>query len=325
MQPEDIGVLAELLLRDPRLPSTMEAIRKDLQAQGWKMGKDRYKAISGRLTKAGHLARVPVYDPVAQRPTWVTRVYRNPANNQHYVDLGITESMPVGAEMREIRDPNTFEARETRISAGQSRTAGFPPTGPEVRVSRSSETRVSAGQSRSAGNPHFGPHPPHPPEEEDPPPPPSSSPTSAPPALSPQKEEEAAAEFSSKELAAAARFLQHMERWQAGAATARKCAPRLLRAMRDQGWPQLTEMDDAQRVQLEAEIFKNVSGAKSWTKCLYGWVEDLRLYTKVTRTTSARAGADGAASPGAGGRERCPKHPDRYRRGCVPCALAVPD
>ncbi|MFC8495894.1 hypothetical protein ACFUJU_34880 [Streptomyces sp. NPDC057235] len=124
LQPEDLGVLVELLLRVPWLPSTMEVIRRDLQAQGWKMGKDRYNAIAGRLTKAGHLARIPAYDEATQRPMWVTRVYRNPANNDQYVDLGITESVQVNAEMR-----------ETGVSPGQSRNAenprsGSPPTPP---------------------------------------------------------------------------------------------------------------------------------------------------------------------------------------------------
>jgi hypothetical protein len=132
LQPEDLGVLAELLLRDPWLPSTMEAIRKDLQTQGWKMGKDRYNAIAGRLTKAGHLARIPAYDEATQRPTWVTRVYRNPANNGQYVDLGITTSMQVGAEVRETRDSEPTPdagSRETRVSPGQSRIAGNPRFG----------------------------------------------------------------------------------------------------------------------------------------------------------------------------------------------------
>ncbi|MGW0801344.1 hypothetical protein, partial [Streptomyces sp. NPDC002692] len=95
LQPEDLGVLAELLLRDPRLPSSMEAIRTDLQARGWKMGKDRYNAIAKRLTVAGHLARVSVFDDATQRPQWVTRVFRNPANNTQYVDLGITATRQV--------------------------------------------------------------------------------------------------------------------------------------------------------------------------------------------------------------------------------------
>ena len=266
LQPEDIGVLAELLLRDPRLPSTMEAIRRDMQAQGWKMGKDRFNAIAARLTKAGHLARVSVYDETTQRPTWATRVYRNPANNEQYVDLGIAASQQVSGEVRETRDSQ--------------------PSG-------SRETRVSPGQSRNAENPRSGVHPPHPPEEED-----SSSPT--PPthptgALPSQREE--GPEFSAEETAAAVDFLQQMQRWQAGAATARSCAPKLLRTMREQGWPSLVGADAGYLALLEAEVLKNTGGAASWTKCLPGWVRDLRRYALVRpQTTPTPASSPGPAA-----------------------------
>ncbi|WP_449352747.1 hypothetical protein [Streptomyces shaanxiensis] len=78
-----------------------------------------------------------------------------------------------------------------------------------------------------------------------------------------------------------------MQRWQAGAATARKCAPRLLRAMRTQGWPELADMDTQQKALLENDVLKNTGGATSWTKCLPGWVDDLRLYSKVKPRTAA--------------------------------------
>ncbi|MEV5177132.1 hypothetical protein AB0L10_40100 [Streptomyces flaveolus] len=280
LQPEDIGVLSELLLRDPRLPSTMEAIRQDLQAQGWKMGKDRYNAIQARLTKAGHLARVPVYDPATQRPTWATRVYRNPANNEQYVDLGIAASQQVSAEVRETRDSQPSGSRKTRVSPGQSRIAENPQSGAGSRKTRDPETRVSPGQSRNAENPRSVLPPPHPPEgEED-----SSSPnplTDPARSLPAQRDQQQAPEFSAEELREASEFLQRMQRWQAGASTARRCAPKLLRAMRAQGWPALGGMDTAHRALLEADIFKNTGGAASWTKCLPGWVEDLRLYAKV--------------------------------------------
>ncbi|MFF8366907.1 hypothetical protein ACF05F_33545 [Rhodococcus erythropolis] len=303
LQPEDIGVLAELLLRDPRLPSTMEAIRRDLQAQGWKMGKDRYNAIAARLTKAGHLARVSVYDEATQRPTWVTRVYRNPANNEQYVDLGIAASQQVSAEVRVSRDSQPSGSRETRVSPGQSRNAENPRSGAGSRKTRDPETRVSPGQSRNAENPRSASSPPHPPEEED-----SSSPTppSGPAGSLPPQREEGAAEFSPEEITAAEDFLQQMQRWQAGAVTARRCAPRLLRTMRKQGWPSLVGMDDEQRALLEADVLKNTGGAASWTKCLPGWVEDLRRYALVRpQITAARAG--GSPRPAARGViEACP-------------------
>ncbi|MEV5099996.1 hypothetical protein ACFC5H_31730 [Streptomyces rochei] len=292
LQPEDIGVLAELLLRDPRLPSTMEAIRRDLQAQGWKMGKDRYNAIAGRLTKAGHLARVSVYDEATQRPTWVTRVYRNPANNEQYVDLGIAASQQVSAEVRETRDSQPSGSRETRVSPGQRRKAENPQSGAGSRKTRDPETRVSPGQRRKAENPRYAALPPHPPEEED-----SSSPTPPTPrsgSLPSQREE--GPEFSPEETAAAEDFLQQMQRWQAGAATARSCAPKLLRTMREQGWPTLVGAGAEYRVLLEAEVLKNTGGAASWTKCLPGWVRDLRRYALV------RPQPEAAPAPGSGAR-----------------------
>jgi hypothetical protein len=107
-----------------------------------------------------------------------------------------------------------------------------------------------------------------------------------------------------------------MQRWQAGGATARKLAPRLLRVMRTQAWPTLEDLDDDHRLLLETEIFRNTGGAKSWVKCLPGWIEDLRLYDRVRSRTGSAQGAEG--------REKCPDHPARYRRGCIDCAMAVP-
>ncbi|MFJ9729242.1 hypothetical protein ACIRP3_41520 [Streptomyces sp. NPDC101209] len=299
LQPEDLGVLAELLLRDPRLPSTMEAIRADLQARGWKMGKDRYNGIAKRLTDAGHLARVSVFDEATQRPKWVTRVYRNPANNTQYVDLGIEASQQVSAESRVSSDSQGSEALETRDSRGQSRIAEKPQSGPESRKTRDLETRDSRGQSRNADNPRSVSSPPHPPEEED-----SSSsnlltdPAGSLPSQRKQQGDRQAREFAEEELREAAAFLQGMERWQAGAATAKRCAPRLLRTMWAQGWPELASMDEGQRALLEADVLKNTGGAKVWAKCLPGWVEDLRRYDAVRPRTAAadsEAGQDSTA------------------------------
>lgn len=140
--------------------------------------------------------------------------------------------------------------------------------------------------------------PPHPPEEED-----SSSPyplTGATESL-PSEPEEEAESFTKDEIAAAERFLQQMKRWQAGAATARKCAPRLLRSMRAQGWPTLTGLDDEHLALLEAEILKNTGGAVSWPKCLPRWVDDLRLYDRVKPRPRRVESAGMCRKPGHGG------------------------
>ncbi|MFF7566627.1 hypothetical protein ACFZB4_42560 [Streptomyces pseudovenezuelae] len=297
LQPEDLGVLAELLLRDPRLPSSMEAIRTDLQARGWKMGKDRYNAIAKRLTAAGHLARVSVFDASTGRPTWVTRVYRNPANNEQYVDLGIAASQQLSDELRETRDSLAPASRETRDAPGQSRIAGNPQSGAESRETRDLETRDSRGQSRNAGDPPFASPPPHPPEEED-----SSSPyplTDPKGTLPSQREQQQLQEpeFSPADLAEAEKFLQTLPRpWGAGRATARKCAPLLLREMREVEWPSIHEVD---RQMLAKEILRNTEGARSVAHILPKWIKDLRLYSVVA--------AQARPKRNAGGREMCHK------------------
>ncbi|MCK8438581.1 hypothetical protein G3I77_38020 [Streptomyces sp. D2-8] len=309
LQPEDIGVLSELLLRDPRLPSTMEAIRRDMQAQGWKMGKDRFNAIAARLTKAGHLARMPVYDETTQRPTWVTRVYRNPANNEQYVDLGIAASQQVSAEVRETRDSQPSGSRETRVSPGQSRNTENPRSGAGSRKTRDPETRVSPGQSRKAEIPRSGVHPPHPPEEVT---------TSSPYPLTdssgslPSQREEGAGGFAPKDLHAAESFLQQLRPpHHMGAASARKYAPLLLRSMAEQGWPSIFEVDS---VLLAREVTRDPQGFKRASSLVPTRIRDLPLYAIVTG-----AGRDQGAAA-----ERCPDHPARYRRGCVDCAMTVP-
>ncbi|MFE9499818.1 hypothetical protein [Streptomyces collinus] len=308
LQPEDLGVLAELLLRDPRLPSTMEAIRADLQAQGWKMGKDRYTAIAGRLTKAGHLARVSVYDESTQRPTWVTRVYRNPANNSQYVDLGIAASEQVRTEVRETRDSPNPGSRKTRVSPGQSRNARNPQSGPESRKTRDLKTRVSPGQSRNAGNPRCAASPPHPPEEVT-----TSSPypLTDPSGSLPSQREEGEAGFAPKDLHAAESFLQSLlPPYHMGAASARKYAPLLLRAMAGQGWPSIHEVD---RGLLTREVTRDPAGFKRPSSLVPTRIRDLARYSVV-------AGA-GNHEGGLSGPERCPAHPARYRKGCMECAL----
>lgn len=309
LQPEDIGVLSELLLRDPRLPSTMEAIRRDMQAQGWKMGKDRFNAIAARLTKAGHLARMPVYDETTQRPTWVTRVYRNPANNEQYVDLGIAASQQVSAEMWETRDPAPSESRKTRVSPGQSRNTENPRSGAGSRKTRDPETRVSPGQSQKAENPQSGVHPPHPPEEVT---------TSSPYPLTdsqgslPSQREEVEGGFAPKDRHAAESFLQQLRPpHHMGAASARKYAPLLLRSMAEQGWPSIFEVD---RLLLAREVTRDPQGFKRPSSLVPTRIRDLPRYAIVT-------GADRGEGATA---ERCPDHPARYRRGCVDCAMTVP-
>ncbi|MEV5567654.1 hypothetical protein AB0L54_33085 [Streptomyces sp. NPDC052196] len=199
------------------------------------------------------------------------------------------------------------------VSAGQTASPDKARADKARADRRSGKRRVSAGQTASPDRRSGTAPPPHPPEEED-----SSSPyplTGTTGTLPSQRA--AAATVSEEERAAATRFLQQMKRFPAGAATASKAAPRLVQVMRVQGWPGVTGLDDEHMALLEAEILRNTGGAKSWDRCLPGWVDDLRLYDRVRSSLGS--------AQGAGARERCPEHPGRYRIGCMECALAVPD
>lgn len=291
LQPEDIGVLVHLLLLPATAQATGKNLAADMRARGWKMSIDRFEVIAKRLTKAGHLLRMSVYSPETQRPEWRYRAYRNPANNPKYTADGIDALSQVSGEIGEnpVPEPSTpSETGENPVSPGQSRNRVFPGSGGKPGKTRFPSDDVSAGQSRNPEKAGFASPPPHPLEEED-----SSSSnllTGPSGALPPQREEAKPAE---EEITAASDFLQQMSQWQPGAATARRAAPRLVRTMREQGWPRFEELDQAQRVLLEEDILKNTGGAVSWPKCLPGWVADLRRYRKPAATTApADAGPD---------------------------------
>ncbi|MEV7412459.1 hypothetical protein AB0O04_32005 [Streptomyces althioticus] len=96
-----------------------------------------------------------------------------------------------------------------------------------------------------------------------------------------------------------------------GAASARKYAPLLLRAMAEQGWPSIFEVD---HTVLAREVTRDPQGFKRPSSLVPTRIRDLPRYAIVT-------GADQGQGATA---ERCPVHPERYRKGCVPCALTVP-
>ncbi|MET9603132.1 hypothetical protein [Streptomyces sp. NPDC006459] len=306
LQPEDIGVLVDLLLLSPTAQATGKDLAAMMRARGWKMSIDRFEVIAKRLTKAGHLLRKSVYNPDTKRPEWRYRAYRNPANNPQYVADGTAALSQVSGESGENPGPEQTSARETGknpVSPGQGRNRVFPGFGAEPGKTRFPSDGVSAGQSRNPQKPGFAPPPPHPPEEED-----SSSSNLLPHASEALPSQRAATpELSREDIDAAVDFLQRMRAWQPGAATARRAAPRLLRTMRAQGWPPLAGMDQEHLALLEADILKNTGGAVSWTKCLPGWVDDLRRYRKpAPAAVSATAGPD-------------PRHLALLRAACPAC------
>ncbi|MBP5918803.1 hypothetical protein F3K34_44305 [Streptomyces sp. LBUM 1486] len=177
LQPEDIGVLAWLKLRDPRKPATKSQLQKEMQAQGWKMGKDRFEAIFQRLKATGRIKHHCPYNPQTGRPEWRIEFFLNPANNNEYVNSGISAFQQVSDEMRETRNPQDeqlFETRETSIPPGQKESRETRNPGAECGKPAIRESGVPAGQDRNAGNPVSGSHP-HTPRRRRIPPPPTPS------------------------------------------------------------------------------------------------------------------------------------------------------
>ncbi|MEW1754102.1 hypothetical protein [Streptomyces angustmyceticus] len=136
-----------------------------------------------------------------------------------------------------------------------------------------------------------GVHPPHPPEEVD-----TSSPYPLKGAArnehTSQREEEVGG-FTEEDIQAASRFLQMMKKpWNAGRVTAMKCAPQLLEAMRDQGWPSIRGMSELDRRLLERDLTKNPDGITRHSQVLPKRIADLSLYAAVA--LPARKAAPGA-------------------------------
>ncbi len=166
LQPEDLGVLDFLKLRDPRVPATKEQLAEEMQALGWKMGKTRFDGCFRRLKTAGHIKHVCEHNPATGRPEWRIEFFLEPANNDQYVAGGAATSMQVRAETPVSGDTGPQGRSESRVSGvspgqSESQVSGVPeanPRNPGFRVSG-----VSAGQSRNPGNPPFGSPPPTPP------------------------------------------------------------------------------------------------------------------------------------------------------------------
>ncbi|MGW2520477.1 hypothetical protein ACWC09_26380 [Streptomyces sp. NPDC001617] len=304
-------LFAEQARRSPDeapLKVTPQIVLERLQAAGVRsgngsrlVGRDAVYESFARLRAKGYIRRIVESDAATGQRTGVAyEFYDWPAWNPDAPAIGESLQVTPTSGIAGSGDAGSRPGKRTKNESAQvGATSGNAGSG-DAGSSPSPQVTPTSGNAGS---------PPHPPEEED-----SSSPyplTRTSSAVQQQDDQ-----FTAEELAAAAAFLQQMKRWQAGGATARKCAPRLLRTMRKQGWPALAELDDEQAALLETEILKNTAGAKSWIRCLPGWVEDLRLYDRVRARSAVAQGADG--------RERCPDHPARYRAGCADCAMAVP-
>lgn len=295
LQPEDLGVLDYLKLRDPSLPSTKEDLAREMQTLGWKMGKTRFDAIFLRLKAAGHIKHHAPYNPATGRPEWVIEFYMEPGNNDQYVNSGISAFSQVGAETPETGVPQierTFETPETSISRGQKGS----------QVSRDSEGKpwkpafpsgaVLAGQSRNPENQVFGSPPPHPPGGEvNTSPHPLTAKRGPVGAATPRGGKEVdASRFTSEQLEKAVEFLRHLRPpFYCGRPTAERLAPLLLAAIEENGW----ELGD----ELAAWLTKNSEGIVRGTAALEKKrIPELPLY-EVVRSNRARPRT--AAAPAA--------------------------
>lgn len=269
LQPEDLGVLDYLKLRDPRLPATKEQLSAEMQQElGWKMGKTRFDGIFGRLKAAGHIKHHCPYNPETGRPEWVIEFFLEPTNNDQYVNSGIEEASQVAAGFLETRVSGfarSFESPETSVSRGQegSQVSGDPEGNPWNPAFPSGA--VLAGQSRNPENPLSGVHPPHPPVGGgNPPPDPHTDANSG----SNEREGEESSAINDEQITAAADFLQELpDPWRAGRSTARKLAPELAVAAQEQGW----DLDEA----LAKKLTFNPDGIRSYSKVLAMRIRDL--------------------------------------------------
>lgn len=309
LQPEDLGVLAALMLRDPGRPATAKAMAADLRSLGWKMSVDRFQAVSGRLAKAGHLYRESVFNDATGRPEMVTRIYRNPANNPGYVRDGILASSQATGGIGE----NPTAIGENPVPRGQGGIGENPIPGTQSGFPRSRKSPVLPGQSPNRVFPDAVASPPHPPEEVT---------TSSPYPLTdpsghtslPSQTEGEEAGYAAKDIWAAADLLQRLpDPWTQGKLNAGRLAPKLLTVMAEQGWPGIHSVD---RALLTRQLTKNPHKVTNPYRLLASdRIPNLPRYDVVT--------AEAKAASGISAMEMCPKHPQhRAAPRCVPCLMA---
>lgn len=290
LQPEDIGVLARLLIRDPAQPATIVNLAREFQDAGWKMGESRFTAILKRLKGAGHVEHVSEFNPSTGRPQWVFRVYRNPANNGGYVNQGADAALQVrgGTAISTVSGAErSGETVDSTVSRGRDGSVEYTvsaadPWNPEIR-----ETTVSQGQSRNRGNRGSAVHPPHPPEEEV-----TTSPI-------PKKRRSRGAEeqtdkatpatpaVTDEQAQAAAAFLMRLPgAWAVGRLKARNLGVELAAAVAETGW----DLD----LSLKAWLTRKESGKtapRSHVVVLEYRVKNLELRESVLAAPAEEAGS----------------------------------
>lgn len=333
LQPEDYGVLIRLLLRDPDQPSGILTLAEEFRRSGWKMGASRLRGVLGRLKQAGHVSHErDGYDETTDRPAWVFRVYRNPANNPHYVALGVAAAAQVRPSGR-ISTPGDRETVpdmvESNVCALQADAAVSDVSQSDDAVCDTSETDICAGQADGAVSNTSLPHPPHPPGGGG-----TTSPfrshhaqghASVPPQFRHGCDTTSASTPTvdrapdPQRIQAATDFLRRLPgRWAFGKLDAAKFAPELLASAQDSGW----QLD----LSLRSWLIRNEEGKsapRAHRALLQHRVRNLELREAVFADGGADTGTDQPAPARPPGSDRLPDWCGICNHGEQPLSLMM--
>ncbi len=322
--PLDLVVVVELMFlfgeqarrraSDEPLVITPQSVLERLREMGVRsgngsrlVGRDAVYASFARLRAKGYIRRIVQSDEVTGQRTGVAyEFYDWPAWNP--------DAPPVIESSQVTPTSGIAGSGDAGSRTGNRTKKGSVQVGPTSGIAGSGDAG-SLEFSQVGPTSGIAGSPPHPPEEVD---------TSSPYPLTrtktgvPSRREEGEAEFSAEDLHAAEGFLQRMQKpWNAGRSTARKCAPRLLAVMREQGWPVIGELTDPDRLLLEQEIAKNPGGVTSYAHVLPKRIADLPLYD-----VAKRPGASGSSGPRKPLEGMCLRHPGFREDDCPPCKQA---
>ncbi|GAA1239976.1 hypothetical protein GCM10009665_33560 [Kitasatospora nipponensis] len=333
LQPEDYGVLIRLLLRDPDQPSGILVLAEEFRRSGWKMGASRLRGVLGRLKQAGHVSHErDGYDESTDRPAWVFRVYRNPANNPAYVALGVeaaAQVRPSGRIPTHGGREAGSDASDSDICAGQADGALSDASQADGAVYDTSDSDICAAQTDGALSNTTLLHPPHPPGGGG-----TTSPyrshlargqACVPPQL--RRGDDLAPAWSPpvdraldpERIQAATDFLRRLPgRWAFGKLDAAKFAAELLTSAQDSGW----QLD----LSLRSWLIRNEEGKsapRAHRALLQHRVRNLELREAVFADGDADTGVDQPAPARPPGPDRLPDWCGLCNNGEEPLSLMM--
>ncbi|MFE7412912.1 hypothetical protein [Streptomyces laurentii] len=307
LQPQDIGILYHLLVRDPELPCSVLVLAEELKAYGWKGLSDKpLRESLRRLIGAGHVERLKANDPETGQMVWLFRVYRNPANNPQV--KAIRSDLPDGPNKRSAHPV------DSTVSAGQTHPVDLTGWAAIRSDLPDGSHDVSAGQTHPVENAGWVVSPPTPPLGGGNTTPYPHTRPAVPAGTGTREEGEDQAHVPDKHtparLAAAADFLRGLTGDVALNSKQRTTlAPLVLEAIDGDGWCLGPELLRALSVARDSAPVKNPASV------VRSRIENLRPYRASDAGTSAAAPAPDA----------CPLHPHRPAAACRPCQAGDAD